>query len=775
AELTSTLSIVARAFDGPSSVVAARLEVIADTIRFHGATDRDAAASALRPAVERVQGALGDWPAEDAARAAQALVRIESAVQLISREQWRPRMRQVAARFPGTRAAAVIDVDQLSSENASTPQRIQDLDHYWRTHPGTAAGAYALWQKGFQLHVNVPITGVELRGSDPTPRLLQVAAIVKELESGPYPDGEWREKAPELISGFFVSSEPSPAYTPENLDKAIGVYEDFVRARFATDSRYGLESSLTYVIETKLAALYERRGDRTGGVERFYADLERSGRNGVLAKLARGLFLARRGPQQTEARARGRAVLTELATSGGGAEARRAAAELAMSFIDAGDRVAAMSHLDAFLARWPDAVWAWMAHVRRGQLHYDAGAWPEAARSFTAAARVGAHPPAAVIGLTLAARSLEAGQRFAEARDAYQEARQRFDARFAAYGPTYRWDVLLPEGANSLKAFSSIAPEMLESRADRLSLALSRPNGARHARAAWLLEAGRLDDARANAAGDRALEREIDFEQALTFADAASSAPDDAAALRILAALRGSLEDEWMFAGQILQSAIEFRQGRRDNARQTLTAPLKDWLRLQRSRIPERQSDVDADVAAIREVLFRPRGDLSLYHEGWNAFTFPEVLSPFQIVRADLSVVLPGQAAVTRTVWQTFPDLPNTLLLESEDLARLSRILVTIGGTARRIPQGVMETPNQPIGTARDLMTFWNSSFASRPGHWGGWVLDTFPQISRITFLDAARTKALAAVTIGYSGGTVVLDKVDGRWIARRLIDLWIT
>lgn len=57
----------------------------------------------------------------------------------------------------------------------------------------------------------------------------------------------------------------------------------------------------------------------------------------------------------------------------------------------------------------------------------------------------------------------------------------------------------------------------------------------------------------------------------------------------------------------------------------------------------------------------------------------------------------------------------------------------------------------------------------------GGWVLDTFPQISRITFLDAARTKALAAVTIGYSGGTVVLDKVDGRWIARRLIDRWIT
>jgi hypothetical protein len=36
-------------------------------------------------------------------------------------------------------------------------------------------------------------------------------------------------------------------------------------------------------------------------------------------------------------------------------------------------------------------------------------------------------------------------------------------------------------------------------------------------------------------------------------------------------------------------------------------------------------------------------------------------------------------------------------------------------------------------------------------------------------------TRASARVTIGYSGGTVELEKEDGRWIAKRLVNQWIT
>ena len=44
-----------------------------------------------------------------------------------------------------------------------------------------------------------------------------------------------------------------------------------------------------------------------------------------------------------------------------------------------------------------------------------------------------------------------------------------------------------------------------------------------------------------------------------------------------------------------------------------------------------------------------------------------------------------------------------------------------------------------------------------------------------ITFLDAARTKAAARVTIGYAGGTVMLVKEGSGWRATELTGLWIT
>lgn len=230
-----------------------------------------------------------------------------------------------------------------------------------------------------------------------------------------------------------------------------------------------------------------------------------------------------------------------------------------------------------------------------------------------------------------------------------------------------------------------------------------------------------------------------------------------------------------MFAGQFAQAAIDFRQGRRDEAMATVERALDGWLKFQAQRIPARHSGVDADVVAIRQLLFRPLGDLDLFKDGWNAFSFPATLPRYLMVPADLVIVLPGEAAATRTVWQTFPDFPNTLFIEGADHARLSRVLDVVGGTARREPRQIMETPNQPIGVARDLATAWNALFPTRPGHWGGWELTAYPRITRITFVDADRTQALAAVTIGYSGATVVLEKVDGRWVARRLIDRWVT
>jgi hypothetical protein len=92
-----------------------------------------------------------------------------------------------------------------------------------------------------------------------------------------------------------------------------------------------------------------------------------------------------------------------------------------------------------------------------------------------------------------------------------------------------------------------------------------------------------------------------------------------------------------------------------------------------------------------------------------------------------------------------------------------------------REPRQIVETPNQPIGDSMQLIRVWSKFFHARPGHWGGWELETYPVITEIQFTNPERTKAAARVTIGYSGATVELDKEDGKWIAKRLTNWWIT
>jgi hypothetical protein len=60
-------------------------------------------------------------------------------------------------------------------------------------------------------------------------------------------------------------------------------------------------------------------------------------------------------------------------------------------------------------------------------------------------------------------------------------------------------------------------------------------------------------------------------------------------------------------------------------------------------------------------------------------------------------------------------------------------------------------------------------------GHWGGWEFLTYPNATKIEFLDDTRTKARASVTIGYSGADVLLEKINGAWKAVRLVNQWIT
>ncbi len=101
--------------------------------------------------------------------------------------------------------------------------------------------------------------------------------------------------------------------------------------------------------------------------------------------------------------------------------------------------------------------------------------------------------------------------------------------------------------------------------------------------------------------------------------------------------------------------------------------------------------------------------------------------------------------------------------------------MAILGGSLRYVPASVMATPNQPAGASQTIMKFWNRFFLMRGGHWGGWEFATYPVIRNIEFTNRERTKASVSVIIGYSGGTVRLEKIDGEWRTIDIVNSWIT
>ncbi len=60
------------------------------------------------------------------------------------------------------------------------------------------------------------------------------------------------------------------------------------------------------------------------------------------------------------------------------------------------------------------------------------------------------------------------------------------------------------------------------------------------------------------------------------------------------------------------------------------------------------------------------------------------------------------------------------------------------------------------------------------PGHWGGWILETFPVVTEVTFIDAARTKGAERIRTGYQGSTQLLTKTGRTWKVTGSSGHWI-
>lgn len=725
---------------------------------------------------------LGELQPEEAARAARQLMFFEP-------YDWRKpnaqavRLEAFVEAYPDTSAALDAEISRILTGLPSYRQ-LDELEAFAASHPGTVAAAKATYERGFQLAVNVSVTGVEQRGSDPTDRFMKVLEIVRDLESGRYVASEWVDRAPSIMVQFFASN---PAYSPENLDRVIEASYAFAKAHYRPQP----DGTVDYLLTDKLPALFRLKGDEIAGMDATFSRLEHDVDAAAASYLRaqyylRGMRESQRPGERPLFLRKAIDTLDALQRSGSGIFQRKALATLATLRFSEGDFAGASANLTRYLAAYPDTDWAWVAATRAGLAAMEVGQPLNAAEVLDRAAlRYASNPVARVLAHAYAARAEEAAGRFDRALAHDRKALRDWDDD---YGESYSlyWWVTSPGSQSGMGSDAAVVVKTaLADRAAALAQSLQRQNGSVVERGRWLLTHGRRREAiealgalaggsSAIARDARALVHRAELEEALELAAADRPGADDRAAMARLEPLTREPLDFAVMVARIAEACLLARTGELSRAETRTRLALDDWHAQQRTRQPA--TPLERDVADIRRAVFLPNGGAVYGSGSWNAFEWPSSREPpFALVNPAVRVTLAGGEITQVDLQQSFAGDRKVLFLHDDDLNLLRYVLVKLGGTKRRVPTAIMETPNQPVGASMEILQLWNKFFAARPGHWGGWELETYPVVTGIEFIDADRTKAEAAVTIGYSGGTVLMEKVEGRWLARRLTSRWIT
>jgi TolA-binding protein len=746
-----------------------------------------------REALQQIAGqarrGLEALPREDAARLEREIIRIEvRQPSAPGANAYDEALDEFLKKYDGTEAALVTSVDVLLRGRVSW-QQLDALDAFARAHPRSVAGAKALFDEGWQLTVNIPITGVEPRGSDPTERFLRVVGIVKELENGSYPSCEWVDRAPELVTGFFASN---PSFGPGNAERLASEYVAFARAHLKTATPDVSSSSLGYFLTTRLAALFKTQGDPLGAVERILDALAKETGNPDFTYLKATFFL-RTGidepSQRIAVRARAREVLRTLSEAGGDLPHRKALATLACLELEDRDYADALAHFTRYALRYPSSPYAWIAALRVGESQDALGDSRSAVASYRrAASGYSSVSIAQVLGHEYAARNLEALGDFAEALTEHEAASRSWNPDYGFEYSLYSRRVPVAGAAMTFEQAAPITRDALAARIAQLRASLAHPSGVLLERGRWLLMQERRAEATDTftlllqrfpdsplAAEARYLSHRAQLESALAAANVENAARDPSVALTQLAGLSREPYDEATCVAGVARATL-LASEQRDEARTTMTEALTRCrthsVRSARTTPP---SALEADVVAVRNAVFLPLGGGVYGSRGWNAFRWPVSLPPFLLANPALLVKTADGAQTQMVLRDPFPGLDSVVFASGEQIQMLNSVITALGGTKRFVPASVMATPNQPAGPAVDIMAFWNQFFPARPGHWGGWEFEAYPRIASIEFLDAARTKAAVPVTVGYSGATVVLEKRDGVWRAIALVNEWIT
>ncbi len=734
--------------------------------------------SVLREIVARARLRFRELPREQAAEAAWHMLFLPLHVPGKKAAPWPDQLRAFLAEYGGTEAAKLAELALLDQEG-EIHARSAAFEAFARAHPGTVIGAQALYTAAMRFKATEP------RGSDPTERLLRVAAFARELQSGAYPDCEWVRRAPDLVIGFFAFE---PQYAKENVPRVVGVFREFLLKNFDVAVN-PLGQGVGYLITNRLPALLTAGGgEPTAEIDRFLLDLEAAAAQPAAVRYVRGLWYrqvadaVREPEEQNVWRRKSDATLLDLARTGVGLYNRKALASLASIEFEGRNCGVALERYREYLSRFPTSEWAWVAGLRIGQCEQSLGNWIEARQAYESVASARPAPaPALVLGHTFAGRASEALEDFERARTAYERAERAWQQRVAdPYYGTYQFYTRLDEepctSACDPRSKADVSKEWLRRRSMQLKRSFSLPGGMllergrfRVTEGAWRNAVAPLDEFirlypdSPNAAEAQELLTRAKLEMALLQAGPEATEEGRRAALAALESLGQEPYGFSAFAAQITRATLHSIVGSTSRATELMSDALTQWHAHGVVLFaPRSTTALQRDVIDIRDAVFDPNAN-------WQRHEFRHLRSsdgplPFFVATPEVRVKLYDGADARVEAASRLAARPGALLLNEEQIAILEHILMGLGGTKRHVPRSEMETPNEPIGGVEHILKFWNRFFTIGPGHWGGWIVQTFPIVTEVTFIDAARTKGAARIRTGYQGATQLLTKTDGTW-----------
>jgi tetratricopeptide (TPR) repeat protein len=747
-------------------------------------------AERLRGIVAAARTRAAGFPAEELAKFERAMASVDS--DLSASRDWRARIAALVEKFDGTETALLSRVDLITDR--VSPQALAALDDFVAAHPGTTAAAKALHTKGFHLANNFSILG-ERAGHDPTGRFFQVVAIARELRSGRYPPSEWVDKAQELVTQFRTYQ---PQYASESADRILAALEDELPSLLQRYAQHPSSDTFTFFIGYRIGEVAAIKGDPVAGIDEVLDRLARSTAQPEALRLARAEFyLQPPGPalqkiDRSALRPRAADLLEQVSRSGSGIVHRRALATLATMRFNQSEFELARSLYRQYLTAYPSTAFSWVAAMRAAVSGHALGE-PSAAAFRDVAQRFPGNPVARVFGHAYAARAFESAGDFVRAEEQYRAVLTAWDPD---YGPRLQFPLrAAAAGASPAIDDAAVVPESVTARVNELQRANAAPGGALLERGRWSIGRGEWAAAAAVLTkflsahrqsplvpDARQLLHHAQLEQALDLVDADQPDGNVAAAQSALEAIAADRPADFAVCAAHIARATLTRlsttsttapsQGDPDGL---MAEALRMWRQLDAPAAKPRRTPLEQDAIAIRNVVFRPRGDGVFSATRWNGFQWSSADTPNVVVNPSLRVKDSSGAVSTVVAFDPFPDLTSILFLDPGRRAILERVMVRLGGTKRFAWTQVMQTPNRPAGQSLDVMGFWKKSFWVQPGHWGGWVLEAYPIINEIEFVDAGRTRAAVKVTVGYAGATVQMYKENGIWIARELTNQWVT